>query len=106
MCPVCNKPAIMENLLIDGFFQNLVKSPRLPLDEHEIVLHSDATWDPSTSDKEVPKESSEPTVIYIRQNASKRSLDDLNDGISVGAPSKKIKLANATNDYIECIDID
>jgi len=106
MCPVCNKPAIMENLLIDGFFQNLVKSPRLPLDEHEIVLHSDATWDPSTSDKEVPKESSEPTVIYIRQNASKRSLDDLNDGISVEAPSKKTKLANATNDYIECIDID
>jgi len=105
ICPVCNKPALMENLLIDGFFQNLVKSPRLPLDEHEIVLHSDASWDPSTNEKEVPKHNSEPTVVYIGQNASKRSIDDLNDGISVG-PSKKIKLANAATDYIECIDID
>jgi len=95
----------MENLLIDGFFQNLVKSPRLPLDEHEIVLHSDASWDPTTNDKEVPKHNSEPTVVYIGQKASKRSIDDLNDGISAG-PSKKIKLANVATDYIECIDID
>ena len=23
-CPVCNKPALMENLLVDGFFTQLV----------------------------------------------------------------------------------
>merc|ERR1719259_1058912 len=43
---VCNKPALVENLLIDGFFMELIKSPRLPADEHEIVLHNDGTWDP------------------------------------------------------------
>jgi len=46
ICPVCNKPALVENLLIDGFFMELIKSPRLPADEHEIVLHNDGTWDP------------------------------------------------------------
>ena len=25
MCPVCNKPALVENLLIDGFFMELIK---------------------------------------------------------------------------------
>lgn len=45
-CPVCNKPALMENLLVDGFFMELIASPRLPADEHEIVLHNDGTWDP------------------------------------------------------------
>jgi len=45
-CPVCNKPALMENLLVDGFFSELINSPRLPPDEHEIVLHNDGTWDP------------------------------------------------------------
>jgi hypothetical protein len=46
MCPVCNKPALMENLLVDGFFSELISSPRLPPDEHEIVLHNDGSWDP------------------------------------------------------------
>jgi len=46
VCPVCNKPALMENLLVDGFFMELIKSPRLPADEHEIVLHNDGSWDP------------------------------------------------------------
>ena len=35
-CPVCNKPALMENLLVDGFFTELISSSRLPVDEHEI----------------------------------------------------------------------
>jgi len=46
VCPVCNKPALVENLLLDGFSMELIKSPRLPADEHEIVLHNDGTWDP------------------------------------------------------------
>jgi len=46
ICPVCNKSALMENLLVDGFFTELVSSNRLPADEHEIVLHNDGSWDP------------------------------------------------------------
>ena len=46
MCPVCNKPALYENLLIDGYFSDILTSKRLPYDEHEIVLHNDASWDP------------------------------------------------------------
>jgi len=49
MCPVCNKPAQHQNLMIDGFFMELVQSDRLPPDEHEIVLHNDGTWDPLQS---------------------------------------------------------
>ena len=45
-CPVCNKPALMENLLVDGFFTELISSSCLPVDEHEIVLHNDGSWDP------------------------------------------------------------
>jgi len=52
ICPVCNKPALVDNLLIDGFFMELIKSPRLPADEHEIVLHNDGTWDPLEAKQE------------------------------------------------------
>jgi hypothetical protein len=45
-CPVCNKPALMENLLVDGFFTELIGSSRLPPDEHEILLLNDGSWVP------------------------------------------------------------
>jgi len=111
MCPVCNKSALMENLLIDGFFQNLVRSPRLTQDQHEIVLHSDGTWDPSNIDKEATKHNDKPVVaakkvIYIGQKASKRPLDDLNNIVTLGAPSKKLKVSRTPSNHIECIDID
>merc|ERR1719225_1674651 len=46
VCPVCNKPALYENLLIDGYFTDVLTSKQLPHDEREIVLQSDASWDP------------------------------------------------------------
>ena len=46
LCPVCNKAALFDNLQIDGYFKEVIGSDRLPDDEHEIVLHSDGTWDP------------------------------------------------------------
>ena len=46
LCPVCNKTALYDNLLIDGYFTEILKSKRLPPDDHEIVLHNDGTWDP------------------------------------------------------------
>ena len=46
MCPVCNNLAPFESLMLDGFFSELITSRRLPDDEHEIVLHNDASWDP------------------------------------------------------------
>lgn len=45
-CPVCNKPALNDTLLIDGFFMELIVSPRLPDDEHEILLYNDGSWEP------------------------------------------------------------
>jgi len=115
VCPVCNKPALMENLLIDGFFLDLVRSPRLPSDEHEIVLHNDGTWDPITAKKGETKSDDKPAkpvvkkTIYFGQAASKRPLDDGVDCItlddSVGeAPAKRMKLTTSSD--IECIDID
>ena len=51
VCPVCNKAALYENLLIDGYFSDVLNSQRLPRDEHEIVLNNDASWDPLVAPK-------------------------------------------------------
>merc|ERR1712038_1068435 len=56
LCPVCNKTALFDNLQIDGYFKEVIGSDRLPDDEHEIVLHSDGTWDPLPAQKQDEEE--------------------------------------------------
>ena len=122
VCPVCNKPALVENLLIDGFFLNLVRSPRLPTDEHEIVLHNDGSWDPlpaKIEDTEKPRKQklhvqAEPFKkdIYIGRTASKRPIEDIDECITldescdnITAPLKKLRTSCQVTE-IECIDLD
>ena len=118
-CPVCNKTALPINLQIDGFFLDLIKSSRLPSDEHEIVLHNDGSWDPLSSSKQEPKTrgrtkpemiTSIPSRVVNKVSAGvKRVLD--RDSITleeVTAPSNKRTKAAAvvSQAEIECIDID
>nr|CAD7401486.1 unnamed protein product [Timema poppensis] len=44
MCPVCDKPALYDNLMIDGYFQDVLSSSRLTQDSTEIQLHQDGSW--------------------------------------------------------------
>lgn len=43
-CPVCDKPALYDHLVIDGYFQDVLASSTLPNDTNEIQLHSDGSW--------------------------------------------------------------
>ncbi|XP_069691208.1 E3 SUMO-protein ligase PIAS2 isoform X2 [Periplaneta americana] len=44
MCPVCDKPAVYDNLVIDGYFQQVLLSGKLSADGNEIQLHQDGSW--------------------------------------------------------------
>lgn len=43
-CPVCDKAALYENLVIDGYFQDVIASQKLGIDDNEIQLHPDGSW--------------------------------------------------------------
>ena len=46
VCPVCNKPAYFEHLFLDGFYIQLLLSPKFKaLTTNEIILNNDASWD-------------------------------------------------------------
>jgi len=49
-CPVCDSKAFYNDLLIDGYFQEVLESKELPEDENDIILEADGSWKP------VPKE--------------------------------------------------
>ena len=97
-CPVCNKPALYDNLLVDGYFSDILTSTKLPVDEHEIVLNSDASWVPlvpvKKSEDGKPKtekpESPPPPIMQNKKDVETFSLsDDEDDSLPplLGAPA-------------------
>lgn len=82
LCPVCNKQAFFDNLLLDGFFKEVLGSARLPSDDHEIVLHNDGSWDPlptkkeGTSSSPSPPASPKPTIKKEVTKVETFSVDD------------------------------
>lgn len=43
-CPVCDKTAVYETLVVDGYFQEVLVSADLSSDDSEIQLHKDGSW--------------------------------------------------------------
>lgn len=44
ICPVCDKEALYENLVIDEYFQEVLASCSISDDNHEIELKNDGSW--------------------------------------------------------------
>ncbi|XP_041984954.1 E3 SUMO-protein ligase PIAS3 isoform X2 [Aricia agestis] len=44
VCPVCDRPAPYDSLVVDGYFQEVLTSPRLASECNEIQLHADGSW--------------------------------------------------------------
>ncbi|XP_075215538.1 E3 SUMO-protein ligase Su(var)2-10 isoform X2 [Lycorma delicatula] len=55
ICPVCDKPCLFDKLVIDGYFQEVLLSSRLPSDITEVQLHQDGSWSTLNIKKEPPR---------------------------------------------------
>ncbi|XP_015181366.1 PREDICTED: E3 SUMO-protein ligase PIAS3 isoform X3 [Polistes dominula] len=61
-CPVCDKPALYDNLVIDGYFQEVLNSKKLLPDVNEIQLLQDGSWENLVLKKEKDREKPETKV--------------------------------------------
>lgn len=78
-CPVCDKPAIYDNLVIDGYFQEVLASNKLSGEDNEIQLHKDGSWS-----------------THVKSN----------DTCSLDTPSKPVQKVEVISDDIEVITTD
>merc|ERR1711892_255365 len=58
-CPVCDSPAKYDDLMIDGYFQEVIKAKELPEEENEIILNQDGSWNPVPKDEEEERKKKE-----------------------------------------------
>lgn len=78
-CPVCDKAAIYDNLVIDGYFQEVLASTKLSNEDNEIQLHKDGSWS-----------------THVKTN----------DSCTLDTPSKPVHKIEVVSDDIEIITTD
>ncbi|XP_055540325.1 E3 SUMO-protein ligase PIAS2 isoform X1 [Wyeomyia smithii] len=78
-CPVCDKAAVYDNLVIDGYFQEVLASNKLSGDDNEIQLHKDGSWS-----------------THVKSN----------DTCALDTPSKPVQKVEVISDDIEVITTD
>ena len=83
MCPVCDSAAKYDDLMIDGYFEEVIKSAELPDEENEIILNQDGSWNP------VPKDEEEERKRKEKEEAEKKDavVLDLSDDDDDDAPA-------------------
>ena len=123
-CPVCDSPAKYDDLMVDGYFQEVIKAEELPEEENEIILNQDGSWNPLPKDEEAERIKKEKEAEE-RKNEVLVDLSDDEDGDGPSAP-KVAKTDDAEDDLgipnvavrtpppaaavnpadVECIDIE
>merc|ERR1711915_454570 len=85
ICPVCDSPAKYDDIMVDGYFEEVIKSPELPEEENEIILNQDGSWNP------VPKDEEEERKRKEREAEEKKNavVLDLSDDDDDYAPAPK-----------------
>jgi len=85
-CPVCDKPAMYDSLMVDGYFLDVIKDPLLPSEENEIILNQDGSWHPVPKEEEEAKKKKEEKE---KEEKDEVDLVDLSDDDGEGGGTKK-----------------
>ncbi|CAG9863162.1 unnamed protein product [Phyllotreta striolata] len=91
-CPVCDKPALYDNLVIDGYFTEVLNSMVLPSECNEIQLNKDGTWCIQQLEKKVVAKIEKPASIAIDD-----SIEIIGDDIEI-VSSNTTTIASSTTD--------
>lgn len=86
-CPVCDKPALYDNLVIDGYFQEVLGSSTS--ETSEIQLNKDGSWSLQTEQKKV-------VAAKVERVPIDDSIEIITDDIEVVTQEPPIKVESST----------
>ncbi|KAJ0174000.1 hypothetical protein K1T71_010146 [Dendrolimus kikuchii] len=93
LCPVCDRPAPYDSLVVDGYFQEVLTSARLSSDCNEIQLHADGNWSAHSPPPRQPQQQAPPAdpVNLISDDLEVIQVD----GSGSGNCAKKVAVGEA-----------
>ena len=74
-CPVCDRAALYDNLVIDGYFQDVLNSQKLLPDVNEIQLLQDGSWENLVLKKEKEKDKDKSETKLETKKPQQRKID-------------------------------
>ena len=76
-CPVCDKKALYDDLMIDGYFQEILDSKETTGEEH-IMLERDGSWKlaPKEEEEGAKKDQVQAVALNLPPNENPTSLDN------------------------------
>ena len=116
ICPVCDSPAKYDDIMVDGYFEEVIKSSELPEDENEIILNQDGSWNPVPKDEEEERKRKEKEAEEKKNAVVLDLSDDDEDYAPAPKPAADTEAEAPAEDApvlpppapaeIECIDIE
>lgn len=94
VCPVCDRPAAYDTLVVDGYFQDVLNSSRLNGGCNEVQLHQDGSWSAHVPPPRVPAPIS-PSLQALSQQHVQLISDDL-EVIPLEPPAKRAALGSGS----------
>jgi len=79
-CPVCDKAALYDTLVIDGYFQEVLSSSKLLPDVNEIQLLQDGSWENLVLKKEKDKDKEKSEAKATVDSRDKIDVDTVDLG--------------------------
>jgi len=102
-CPVCDRKALYDDLLIDGYYQDILDSKKT-IDEENVILEKDGTWKPvPKEDKDGDKDKVNGKSGSQPQNASPSKADD--NAKDTPAVTNGTTNGSGKGMEIDCIDL-
>jgi len=101
-CPVCDRKALYDDLLIDGYYQDILDSKKT-IDEETVLLEKDGTWKPVP--KEDNKESDKDKTNGKAGNSSQNQSPVKGETPKTVIPSTNGTANAPTPAEIDCIDL-
>ncbi|XP_046752380.1 E3 SUMO-protein ligase PIAS2 isoform X1 [Diprion similis] len=105
-CPVCDKPALYDNLVIDGYFQEVLNSNKLLPDGNEIQLLQDGSWENLVVKKDKDKDKDKNQVNAEVKSLQKVETLDLDESTNPSPMSPNEKKRAVVIDLISDSDDD
>ena len=100
-CPVCDKKALYDDLLIDGYYQDILDSKKT-IDEETVILEKDGTWKPvpkEDKDSEKDKPNGKPG------SSTQNSPDKCGEAAKNSLPTTNGTSGESKDVEIDCIEL-
>ncbi|CAD5125701.1 DgyrCDS13907 [Dimorphilus gyrociliatus] len=103
-CPVCFKPADYRDLIIDGYFVEILNE--CPLENEEIQFFEDGTWQPMKPKKSLKRSDSCSSFEENNKVSPAKICTVIDDGDSSDVTREREKeTCNNSKKFIDCIDL-